>query len=50
MHTQEEYQALRDLIIAHIPNAEVFPAATMKSMEKQLNELLDDIDPRCEDY
>ena len=46
MHAQEEYQALMDLIMAHC----YFPANTMEGMEKQLDEILDDIDPRCEDY
>ena len=45
-HTYEEFNALRDLIMAHC----YFPANTMEGMIKQLDEILDDIDPRCEDY
>ena len=45
-YTQEEFNATRDLIMAHA----YFPADTMEGMIKQLDEILDDIDPRCEDY
>jgi len=45
-YTQEEFNATRDLIMAHC----YFPADTMEGMIKQLDEILDDIDPRCEDY
>ena len=45
-YTQEEFNATRDLIMAHC----YFPDNTMEGMIKQLDEILDDIDPRCEDY
>ena len=46
MHTQEEYQASKRSNHA----TATIPADTMEGMEKQLDEILDDIDPRCEDY
>ena len=48
-YTQKEldiYAALRDLIKAH----DYDPDNTMEGMEKQLDDILGDIDPRCEDY
>lgn len=45
-YTQEEFNATRDLIMAHC----YFPADTMPEMIKQLDEILGEIDPRCEDY
>ena len=45
-HTKQEFEALRNLIKMHSYN----PANTMEGMEKQLDEILDNIDPYCEDY
>jgi|13_taG_2_1085334.scaffolds.fasta_scaffold66260_2 septation ring formation regulator EzrA len=45
-HTKQEFEALRNLIMTH----SYFPANTMEGMEKQLDEILDNIDPYCEDY
>ncbi len=45
-HTKQEFEALRDLIKMHRQE----PANTMEGMEKQLDEILDNIDPYCEDY
>lgn len=43
---QIKFESLRSLIKMHRYN----PANTMEGMEKQLDEILDNIDPYCEDY
>ena len=45
----DELRILEDLIKMHGVD-KVFPHATLIDLEKQLDGILDDIDPRCEDH